>query len=62
MRKDRFCFSVFPDSAVQTFDGVGSVDDPSDLMGVIKISCKLVPVVSPGFDGCLVLEKPYTFG
>ena len=57
--EDRFCFGVFPDGAIQTLDGVSSVDDPSDLLGVIKVSCKLVPVFSPGFEGISVFAAPF---
>ena len=37
-------FGIFPDSAIEIFNGVGSIDDLSDLQGEIKIGGKVVPV------------------
>lgn len=55
---DRFCFGIFAVSNVQTIDGDSSVDDPAYLLMVIKISCRLALVVSPGFDGIGVFAAP----
>ncbi len=51
-------FNVFADSPVEVFNGVGSVDDFSDLQREVKIAGEIVPVGSPGLDRMFVFLSP----
>jgi len=37
IRENSFGFGVFADAAIQTLDGVGSVNDPPDLHWIVKV-------------------------
>ncbi len=48
---------VFPDAAVEVFDGVGSVDDLPDLEWIVEVAGQIRPIVLPGCVGMAVLRS-----
>ena len=44
-----------------TFDGVGCVDQPSNLFWELKKGCQLLPIVLPGFNRSAIFAAPFVF-
>ena len=46
--KDSLGFGHFPELAVKTLNGVGSIDQPPKLLGILKVGTEVRPVFPPG--------------
>ena len=46
--KDRLGFGDLPKLAVETLDGVGGIDQPANLLGILEVGAQMYPVVPPG--------------
>lgn len=53
-------FDVLPDLPVHIFNGIGGIDDFSDLHRKIKIAGQVLPVSFPGQDSVFVFLLPFS--
>ena len=54
-----FGLDVLSNAAVEVLNGVGGVNDLSDLQGEVKVSGQVLPVGLPGLDGIAVFSFPF---
>jgi hypothetical protein len=59
IRELHFSLRVFSYSPIQVFNGVGGIDDLSDLKGKVKVVSEVFPVGAPRLDGMAVLALPF---
>ena len=57
--KGCFVLGHLPYLPMEALYGVGSIDQPSDILGVFKVSTELVPVVFPGGNYDRVFLLPF---
>ena len=60
-RKYRLAFSHFPELAVESFNGICGINQPSYCLRIFEISGQGCPVIIPGFIDFRVLGIPFIF-
>ena len=58
-RKYRLAFSHFPELAVESFNGICGINQPSYCLRIFEISGQGCPVIIPGFIDFRVLGIPF---
>ena len=53
-RENRLGFGYLPQLAVEPFDGIGRIDQPSDLLRELEVGAQIGPVVPPGLGNLRV--------
>lgn len=52
-------FDVFPDTPIDVLNGVGGIDDFSDLQREGEVVGQILPVITPGLDCVPVFALPF---